>query len=330
MPVAIGLCGLGSAAERAHLPALSRAEETGACAIAGVCDPDPSRRDLFCERAREAQGFGDVATMLDAVRPDLLVIASPPSAHLPAITAAVSRGVDVLCEKPLGINRGDLDLLRSLAATHPSRLIAPVHQYRFAPAWRVFTRTLEVAARRNAGFRIDVSVDRPGTDPLSAGGWRADPEHEGGILGDHAVHYLALTWLTHPEGAVTSCTRVGEGGSESASLDLQLGPGRGTVTVSYAATVRRNRIALDIPSVGFHLEWQDDALTLTRRGGPGSVRRVGALSQRQFVNELYSPMYEELFARLDDPAWRSERTAETLGVAQQLADALGHAATTDS
>jgi len=97
MPLSIGLCGLGSAAERAHLPALTRAEETGACAIAGVCDPDPSRRDLFCERAREAQGFADVATMLDTAQPDLLVIASPPSAHLPAITAAMERGVDVLC-----------------------------------------------------------------------------------------------------------------------------------------------------------------------------------------------------------------------------------------
>jgi len=327
MPVTIGLCGLGSAAERAHLPALTRAEETGACAIAGVCDPDPSRRDLFCERAREAQGFTDVAAMLDTVQPDLLVIASPPSAHLPAITAAVERDIDVLCEKPLGINRGDLDLLRCLVERHPERLIAPVHQYRFAPAWRVFTRTLAVAARREASFRIDVSVDRPGTDPLSAGGWRADPEHEGGILGDHAVHYLALTWLAHPEGAVASCMRAGEPGSETASVGLQLGPGRATVTASYAGTARRNRIALDIPAAGFHLEWQDDALTVTRRGGPGSVRRVGALSQRQFVNELYGPLYEELFARLDDPAWRAIRTAETLGVAQLLAGALGCATT---
>jgi predicted dehydrogenase len=328
MPVAIGLCGLGSAAERAHLPALTRAEETGACTIAGVCDPDPSRRELFCERAREARGFDDVVSLLDGARPDLLVIASPPSAHLPAITAAVERGVDVLCEKPLGINRGDLDLLRRLTEQYPDRLIAPVHQYRFAPAWRVFTRTLEVAARRHATFRVDVSVDRPGTDPLSAGGWRADPEHEGGILGDHAVHYLALTWLTHPEGAVSSCSRRGEGGSETATVDLQLGPdGRGTFSVSYAGATRRNRVVLDIPSVGFHIEWQDDALTVTRRGGPGSVRRVGALSQRQFVNDLYAPLYDELFARLDDPGWRSERTAETLGVAQLLADALGTANT---
>jgi predicted dehydrogenase len=327
MPVAIGLCGLGSAAERAHLPALSRAEETGAATVVGVCDPDPSRRRLVLERAREAREFGDVEALLDGGQPDLLVIASPPSAHLPAITAALERGVDVLCEKPLGINRGDLDLLRALHVRFPERLIAPVHQYRFAPAWRVFTRALAVAGQRRVPFRIDVSVERPGTDPLSAGGWRADPEHEGGILGDHAVHYLALCWLVEPSAAVSACTRSGEPGSETASVELALGGGRACVRVSYAGASRHNRVALDIPSAGFHLDWQDDALTVTRRGGPGSVRRVGALSARQFVNDLYAPLYDVVLGRLDDPGWRVRRTAETLGVAKLLADALAGATT---
>jgi hypothetical protein len=143
------------------------------------------------------------------------------------------------------------------------------------------------------------------------------------------VHYLALLWLSHPQALVSGCRRSGKGAAETARADLRMGVGRATVAVSYAGTARRNRVALDIPSAGFHLDWQDDALTLTRRGGPGSVRRVGALSARQFVNELYAPLYEEALARLDDPSWRAERTAETLGVAQLLADSLA-AATTDS
>jgi predicted dehydrogenase len=170
-------------------------------------------------------------------------------------------------------------------------------------------------------------VERPGTDPLSAGGWRADPEHEGGILGDHAVHYLALAWLTQPAAAVAGCTRSGPAGSETAHVELQLGCGRAVVNASYAGTVRRNRIALDLPAAGFHLDWQDDALTVTRRGGPGSVRRVAALSSRQVVNDLYGPLYDVLLDRLDEPGWRGRRTAETLGVAQLLADALALATT---
>jgi predicted dehydrogenase len=328
MPLTIGLCGLGSAATRAHLPALSRAEETGAATVVGVCDPDPSRRDAFLRQSRHARGFADVVSLLDGARPDLLVIASPPSAHLDAITAAVERGVDVLCEKPLGLSDADVSSLEALAAAHPSRLLAPVHQYRLAPPWRVFTRALCVASARDCAFRLDAEVERPGTDPLSAGGWRADPDHEGGILGDHAVHYLALCWITGLPARVTACERSGEGGSETARAELRLGRGQAAVTVSYAGHARRNRVALDIPAAGFHLDWHDESLTVTRRGGPGSVRRVEALSARQLVNDLYEPMYDELLARWDDPSWRSERTAETLGVARLLADSLRLASTT--
>jgi predicted dehydrogenase len=328
MPLTIGLCGLGSAATRAHLPALSRAEETGAATVVGVCDPDPSRRDAFLRQSPHARGFADVVSLLDGARPDLLVIASPPSAHLSAITAAVERGVDVLCEKPLGLSAGDVSALEALAAAHPSRLLAPVHQYRLAPPWRVFTRALCVASARDCAFRLDAEVERPGTDPLSAGGWRADPDHEGGILGDHAVHYLALCWITGLPARVTACERSGEGGSETARVELRLGRGQATVTVSYAGHARRNRVALDIPAAGFHVDWHDESLTVTRRGGPGSVRRVEALSARQLVNDLYEPMYDELLARGDDPSWRSERTAETLGVARLLADSLHLAGTT--
>jgi predicted dehydrogenase len=299
MPLTVGLCGLGSAATRAHLPALSRAEETGAAAVVAVC----------------------------GARPDLLVIASPPSAHLGAITAAVERGVDVLCEKPLGLSASDVAQLQDLSAAHPSRLIAPVHQYRLAPPWRVFNRALTVAAARECAFRLDCEVERPGTDPLSAGGWRADPDHEGGILGDHAVHYLALCWETGLPVRMAGCERSGDGGSETARSELRMGRGTATVTVSYAGHARRNRIALDIPAAGFHLDWHDESLTVTRRGGPGSVRRVGALSARQFVNDLYDPLYDELLARIDDRCWRAERTAETVGVAALLAESLELATT---
>jgi predicted dehydrogenase len=327
MPLTIGLCGLGSAATRAHLPALSRAEETGAATVVGVCDPDPARRDVVLRHARQARGFADVASLLDGARPDLLVVASPPSAHLGAIAAAVERGVDVLCEKPLGLSGADVARLAELTAAHPSRLLAPVHQYRLAPAWRVFARALRVAAARDCAFRLDAEVERPGTDPLSAGGWRADPDHEGGILGDHAVHYLALFWETGLPVRVASCERSGEGGSETARVELRMGRGQASVTVSYAGHARRNRVALDVPAAGFHLDWHDESLTVTRRGGPGSVRRVGALSARQFVNDLYEPMYDELLARFDDAAWRGERTAETLGVAGLLAESLRLATT---
>src|SRR4051812_7560411 len=47
--------------------------------------------------------FADSDGMLDAVKPQVAIISTPSGAHLEATLAAVSRGVHVLCEKPIEI-----------------------------------------------------------------------------------------------------------------------------------------------------------------------------------------------------------------------------------
>ena len=319
---AVGLCGLGSAALRAHLPALCRAEETGAAVIAGVCDPDPARSEMVVARTRRARPFPDVEALLDGSGCDLLVIASPPSAHLGAIAAAARRGVDVLCEKPLGVADGDVDRLRDLTAGQPSWLVATVHQYGHAAAWRALERWLRVPARAGRPFRLEVEVERPGTDPLSAGGWRALGDREGGILGDHAVHYLALCHHLDNGSRVLDADNRGAPGRETAHVDLAVGPGTARIGVSYAGVRRRNLVALTLPDRGAELRWEDGELRRLRDGVPGRGRPVGALSDRQFVNDLYGALYDDLLGHRGDPAWRERQRRETVEVAGLLAEAL--------
>jgi predicted dehydrogenase len=327
---AVGLCGLGSAALRAHLPALCRAEETGAAVIAGVCDPDPARCEMVAARTRRGRPFPDVGALLDGSGCDLLVVASPPSAHLPAIAAAAHHGVDVLCEKPLGLGPADVDELRRLLDTDPSWLVATVHQYGHAPGWRLIERWLRPRAAAGAAFTLEVEVERPGTDPLSAGGWRALGDREGGILGDHAVHYLALCRRLDGRTRVVGARRSGEPGRESATVDLSVGPGRARIAVSYAGRRRRNLVAAAVPSgeaaTRCELHWEDGSLTPVRGGVPGRSRPAGALSDRQFVNDLYGALYDELLERRHQAEWRSSQRRETVEVAALLAAALGHAA----
>jgi predicted dehydrogenase len=319
VPLRIALCGAGSAALRAHLPALARAEEAGTTLLVGVVDPDPQRRSLVAERCPAAGGFDDVEDMLDTTRPDLLVVATPPSSHLGAVRAAMSRGIDVLCEKPLGVAHGDAEALAELRAEHPRTLLAPVHQYRHAPAWAL---SLEPALREAVAggepLRVRVEVERPGTDPLSAGGWRAAGLREGGILGDHAVHYLALAWTVDPSLGVTQARLVGEPGRETADVSLALGRnGTASIHVTYAGQRRRNLIEAEIGG-GRRLTWLDGELTVDG-GEPGAT---AALSDRQAVNDLYGAMYEELVAQRGDAAYRGERGDETVAVAAALDAAL--------
>jgi predicted dehydrogenase len=80
--------------------------------------------------------------MLDATRPDLLDVATPPAAHRPILEAAAQRGVHVICQKPFG---GDLatarDMVRIAAA---AGITLVVHEnFRFMPWYREARRLLD-------------------------------------------------------------------------------------------------------------------------------------------------------------------------------------------
>jgi predicted dehydrogenase len=322
-PLRVALVGVGSAASRAHLPALSALESSGVVELVGVCDPAADRRAAVIAAHPAVRGFAENDDMLDSVRPDLLVIATPPSVHLGEMAAAVARGLHVLCEKPLGLSDRDVATLADLAESHRGQTLATVHQYRYAQPWLWLARAAAGAIRNGEPFTVTVEVERPGTDPLSAGGWRTDPEHEGGILGDHAVHYLALLHELDPGCQVVACHREGPGGREVASVDVSLAAaGNAHIAVSYAGNRRRNLIKLDRPEQCLEASWADGVIVLTRNGLAGAPRTTASLSDRALVNALYSPMYSELIAGIGNPSWRSRATAGTVTVAGLLASAL--------
>ena len=315
--------GVGSAASRAHLPALSALESAGIVELVGVCDPAAERRAAVIAAHPAVRGFAENDDMLDSVRPDLLVIATPPSVHLGEMAAAVARGLHVICEKPLGLSDRDVATLADLAESHRGQALATVHQYRYAQPWLWLARAAAGAIRDGEPFSLTVEVERPGIDPLSAGGWRTDPEHEGGILGDHAVHYLALLHELDPGCQVVACHREGPGGREVASVEVSLAAaGSAHIAVSYAGNRRRNLIKLDRPEQCLQASWADGVVILTRNGLAGVPRTTASLSDRALVNALYSPMYNELIAGLGNPSWRSRATTGTVAVAGLLASAL--------
>lgn len=322
----VAIVGVGAAATLAHLPALRAVAARRPAELVGVCDRDARHRLAATATGTAVPGFDDNAAMLDAVRPDLLVIATPPSAHLDEISAAATRGIHVLCEKPVGLRQADVETLRSLVAEHAGLAIATVHQYRFAPAWAWVARAATGALREGEPFALSIVVERPGTDPLSAGGWRSHPESEGGILGDHAVHYMSLLKLLDPTASVIECRRGGAGGREAASVEVRLGAaGTARIEVSYAGDARRNLISLSRAAQCLEIVWDGPRFTVVHNGRPSPSRSAGSLSDRAFVNALYQPMYQRVAAGLSDAGWRRVETGHTVAVADMLATALSMA-----
>lgn len=103
--------------------------------------------------------FDDVGVMLDRTRPDLLDIAAPPAAHPSLLEEAAVRGVNVICQKPLG---GDLETARVMVDRAESAgIMLAIHEnFRFQPWYREAKRVLDeglLGDVTNVGFRL-----RPG------------------------------------------------------------------------------------------------------------------------------------------------------------------------
>jgi len=120
-----------------------------------VADPVQSAAD----RARDTFGVTvgtDAAALMDAARPDGVIIAAPAAAHLPLAAAALARGLPVLVEKPVAETSAEARHIARLAADGGSFAL-PGHVLRFSAQHRALAqavldgavgRVLSVTSRR--------------------------------------------------------------------------------------------------------------------------------------------------------------------------------------
>lgn len=141
---------------RFHLDAWRRIPEAE---LVALCERDRERATRTAAEFAIPATFDDVGVMLDAVRPDILDIATPPPTHLPAIEAAAARGIATICQKPFC---GGLDGARNaVEIASRARILLVVHEnFRFQPWYAEIKRHLDAGLLGEiyqASFRL-----RPG------------------------------------------------------------------------------------------------------------------------------------------------------------------------
>ncbi len=171
-PVRVAIIGAGAVSDYHHVPGLrldARAE------LAAVCD---ANAELVEKRQREwgvKKGTTDPDVICADPDIDAVIIATPNFTHRPIALAAVRGGKHVMCEKPLGLDAGEVREMY-----HAAREADLVHMtaftYRFAPAMRYLKHLVASGGLvRHATFAAsDSSI---GPKPVGAGGntrsWRA-------------------------------------------------------------------------------------------------------------------------------------------------------------
>ena len=190
------IIGLGNVALDGHLPGWSARDGVE---IVAVTDVQRERQADALARMPGARWFDSAEALLEHPGLDFVDICTPPSSHAPLIERALTRGLHVLCEKPLVRSPAELDVVSRLAAER-GRVLHTVHNWHHAPIVRRAADLIRDHAigpvRRVAWQTLRV---RPAATRDPAGvNWRLDPAVAGGgILTDHGWHvfYIVQRWI---------------------------------------------------------------------------------------------------------------------------------------
>lgn len=197
MAIGVGVIGLGMAVQP-HMRALRDIERDGRVRIVGGYAPSEARRAAFSS-TWQAPVFATQDALLETLGLDLVLVLTPPGAHLPVALAAIAAGKHLIIEKPLELNvaRGEaLVAAAKLAGVRCSVCL----QHRFRPA----------------ALRLKAALDSGALgEPLSASAsirWWRDAAYfaqagrgmkardGGGVLLTQAIHSIDL--LLHLMGPV--------------------------------------------------------------------------------------------------------------------------------
>lgn len=145
--------------------------------LVGIVEPDTEIREI--ERTPLVASLEELA----ALKPDFVIIATPPATHEELAIAAIDRNLHLLIEKPLALTSSSANRIR-IRAEEAGVICAVGHVERFNPA------SIELKQRLHQIGKIHQIV-------LQRKGPQGNGKHAVGVVHDLACHDIDLVhWLT--------------------------------------------------------------------------------------------------------------------------------------
>jgi len=317
------MVGFGFIAENGHVPAYRLLQqEAGAPAIVAVADLNEERRKKATQLLPGVRTYTDLDTLLKVEKNlDFVDVCTPPSAHADSARAALSRGLHVLCEKPMAATPAEARAMLT-EAMRSERVLFPCHNYKQAPVLRAVRRLLDEGAI-GAVRAATLETFRP-THARGVAEWRPDWRRErrysgGGIAMDHGSHtfYLAFDWMGgYPTGVSALASTRGEHDTEDdVSCSIQFP--RGVVSARLTWNAGMRRVIYTIHGERGAIRVEDDELELTtkREGKPGWDSRREVYPS-DWMDAGHGPWFAHVMRRffeaIEARQWVSEDTIEAL------------------
>jgi UDP-N-acetyl-2-amino-2-deoxyglucuronate dehydrogenase len=173
--------------------------------LVAVCDVDAQVRERHAAQYG-VPGFARMDELIEAVRPDAVVLCTPSGLHPDQAVTAARAGVNVITEKPMATRWGDGVRMVKACDEAGVRLFV-VKQNRFNATLQLLRRAMD---ERRFGriymVHLNVFWSRP-QEYYDSAKWRGTWELDGGAFMNQASHYVDLIdWLIGPVESVQAMT----------------------------------------------------------------------------------------------------------------------------
>ena len=173
--------------------------------LVAVCDIDPAKFDIMFEKANCGEFSGvercaDYVAMLDAhPEIELVGIATESGKHAEIALECISRGINVIIEKPMAMSMEDADKIIAMAEEKGVK-VAACHQNRFNLAIQKLRGAVEQGRFGKLSHgSINVRWNR-GRSYYEQAPWRGTWEQDGGTLMNQCIHGIdLLRWMLGDE-----------------------------------------------------------------------------------------------------------------------------------
>ena len=184
----IGLVGCGGISG-AHVPGWQALDD---CEIVAICDVRQEMMDKY-PGPRQYLSFDE---MLQKEELDIVDICLPTFLHPDYAIKAMEKGINVLCEKPISLNRDDVERVYAAAEKNKVKfMVAQVLRF-----WSEYEKVKEFYDNKTYGKLLCGRMQRLGNTPKwSWDGWMQDEARSGYVPFDLHIH--DLDWIVYTFGA---------------------------------------------------------------------------------------------------------------------------------
>jgi scyllo-inositol 2-dehydrogenase (NADP+) len=197
-PIGTAIVALGYAARTFHIPLVSREPSLK---LIGIVSSDPSKRKEITE-SMHLHAYSKLDEALNDPRVQLIVIASPHSAHADQAIASLRAGRHVVVDKPMCLSADEAD--RMFKAAHDARRVLTVFHNRRWDGGHLALKQVIQSGVLGSLRSIELAMNRNGLSRKSV--WRNQAHEAGGRLVDLGIHLIdeALQLLDEPIASVTT------------------------------------------------------------------------------------------------------------------------------